>query len=199
VIKDRFSRPTTRYFLLFAMVVAAMAIAVLSACTLFQKDTPTAAPSVEPAATTAVAEAPPTTTVPPVQTPTIALPPTPAAPAETTPLPPPPEAGKAVFARFEESPVEVVPAVYHEPIAPDLSNVTIPFALSEGQLAMLAGNGFVVSPGARKSSSPSTSRPATPTCPSSSPATRCCTSTTCCSTRCCARPNGIVSSPCCAN
>jgi hypothetical protein len=150
VIKDRFSRPTTRYFLLFAMVVAAMAIAVLSACTLFQKDTPTAAPSVEPAATTAVAEAPPTTTVPPVQTPTIALPPTPAAPAETTPLPPPPEAGKAVFARFEESPVEVVPAVYHEPIAPDLSNVTIPFALSEGQLAMLAGNGFVVSPGREK-------------------------------------------------
>lgn len=55
-----------------------------------------------------------------------------------------------VFARFEEPAVQVVPAVDHEPIAPDLSNVRVTFALSAAQRKRLAQNGFVVSPGLEK-------------------------------------------------
>ncbi|HSR35328.1 MAG TPA: DUF3160 domain-containing protein, partial [Anaerolineae bacterium] len=55
-----------------------------------------------------------------------------------------------VFARFEEPAVEAVPAVEHEPIAADLGNVRVAFALSEAQRERLARDGFVVSPGSEK-------------------------------------------------
>jgi hypothetical protein len=51
------------------------------------------------------------------------------------------------FAVFEESTSAVTPMLAHEAIAPDLSNVAIPFILSAVQLERLAKNGFVVSPG----------------------------------------------------
>jgi hypothetical protein len=40
--------------------------------------------------------------------------------------------------------------MFHEPIAPDLSNVLVPFVLSDEQLQRLAGDGFVVSQGSEK-------------------------------------------------
>jgi len=43
-----------------------------------------------------------------------------------------------------------VPAIYHQAIAPDLSNVRVPFVLSQSQLERLAQDGFVVSPGTEK-------------------------------------------------
>jgi hypothetical protein len=55
-----------------------------------------------------------------------------------------------VFARFEEPAVEILPAIQHEPIAPDLGNVRVPFILSEAQRARLAQDGFVITPGAEK-------------------------------------------------
>ena len=54
------------------------------------------------------------------------------------------------FASFEEPAVEVEPSVYHEPIAPDLGNVRVPFVLSQPQRDRLARDGFVVSPGMEK-------------------------------------------------
>ncbi|MEJ2560317.1 MAG: DUF3160 domain-containing protein [Anaerolineae bacterium] len=81
---------------------------------------------------------PPTAT--PVKTPT------PVAPAAT---PTPGETGNA-FAVFEEPAVKAVPAIYHEPIAPDMSNVLVPSVLSRDQLARLAKDGVVVSPGMEK-------------------------------------------------
>jgi hypothetical protein len=82
------------------------------------------------------------------ETPTT-LPPATEIPAE----PPTPEAVTSldlVFARFEEPAVEVLSAVQHEPIAPDLGNVRVPFVLSEAQWARLAQDGLVVSPGAER-------------------------------------------------
>jgi hypothetical protein len=55
-----------------------------------------------------------------------------------------------VFAAYEAPVVEARPAVGHEPIAPDLSNVRISLVLSQAQLDRLARDGFVVSPGADK-------------------------------------------------
>ena len=55
-----------------------------------------------------------------------------------------------VFAVYEEPPVDVVAASFHDPIAPDLSNVRVPFILSETQRQRLAEQGFVVSPGMDK-------------------------------------------------
>ena len=55
-----------------------------------------------------------------------------------------------VFAVYEEPPVDVVAASFHDPIAPDLSNVRVPFILSEAQRQRLAEQGFVVSPGLDK-------------------------------------------------
>jgi hypothetical protein len=108
---------------------------------------------------------PPTATAPltppPVQSPTIVIPTaepadtsapaateTPAAPP--TPLAEAPQDGRLVFAAFREAPVEAVPAIFHEPIAPDLGNVVVPFALSAEQRARLARDGVVVSPGVEK-------------------------------------------------
>jgi hypothetical protein len=84
-----------------------------------------------------------------------AAPPATATPVRTRPLvtptatPTPSETGGA-FAVFEEPAVKAVPAIYHEPIAPDLSNVLVPSVLSKDQLARLAKDGVVVSPGIEK-------------------------------------------------
>jgi hypothetical protein len=73
-----------------------------------------------------------------------------ALPAET-PLPTPLSApALPVFAAYDEPIVSVAPAVAHEPIAADLSNVRVPFLLSDGLRQRLAENGFVVAPGSEK-------------------------------------------------
>jgi hypothetical protein len=110
---------------------------LLGACgPVMPSDTP------QPSATVrqeAVATSPPTADVTtPAETPTES--PTPAGLASS----------KLIFARFEEPAVQVLPATYHEPIAPDLGNVLVPFVLSEAQRERLAQDGFVVSPGAEK-------------------------------------------------
>jgi hypothetical protein len=102
----------------------------------------------------------PTTTPAPVSVPTetpgipsTPLRASPSLPAEIPTALPTPGAlvsAKPIFAPFEEPAVEVVPAIHHEPIAPDLSNVRVSFALSEVQQERLARDGFVVSPGAEK-------------------------------------------------
>lgn len=94
---------------------------------------------------------------PPVATPTITLPqPT------STPLTPPTEAAtavapvnvqvdsKIVFAGFNPPAFDESASLVQEPIAPDLSNVIVPFALSAEQMARLAQDGVVVSPGVEK-------------------------------------------------
>ncbi|MCJ7511618.1 MAG: DUF3160 domain-containing protein, partial [Anaerolineales bacterium] len=55
-----------------------------------------------------------------------------------------------VFATYDEPAVSVSPAVAHEPIAADLSNVRVPFLLSDGLRQQLGENGFVVAPGTEK-------------------------------------------------
>lgn len=55
-----------------------------------------------------------------------------------------------VFAEYNPPPVSSIPAVVHEPIAPDLSNVRLAFLLSDGLRQRLAQNGFVVAPGVEK-------------------------------------------------
>ncbi len=70
-----------------------------------------------------------------------------------TPTPtetPPPVRVETAFATFEEAPVDTVPAVYHQPIAPNLRNVLVPSALSKVQLTRLAQDGIVASPGQEK-------------------------------------------------
>jgi len=78
-------------------------------------------------------------TQPPTSSPTQPAAPTPAA---GPPLP--------VFAAYDEPVVNVSPAVAHEPIAADLSNVRIAFLLADGLRQQLAQDGFVVAPGAEK-------------------------------------------------
>jgi len=46
--------------------------------------------------------------------------------------------------------VQTVPAIYHDPIAPDLSNVLVPSVLSEEQLTRLARDGVAANPGVEK-------------------------------------------------
>ncbi|HET7009874.1 MAG TPA: DUF3160 domain-containing protein [Anaerolineales bacterium] len=55
-----------------------------------------------------------------------------------------------VFAEYEEPAVRVEPAVAHEPIAADLSNVRVAFLLAEALRRQLAQEGFVVAPGVEK-------------------------------------------------
>lgn len=80
-------------------------------------------------------------------------------PPAQAPTPPPtesaiptPVSGPAlpVFAAYDEPVVNVAPAVAHEPIAADLSNVRVAFLLSDGLRQRLAENGFVVAPGTEK-------------------------------------------------
>jgi len=74
------------------------------------------------------------------------------APATPTPVMPVPVGAPAmpVFAAYNEPAVSVAPAVVHEPIAADLSNVRVSFLLSPGLRARLAEHGFVVAPGVEK-------------------------------------------------
>jgi hypothetical protein len=99
-------------------------------------------PTPEPTATAepAPTEAPPATvTVQPV------------GPAETpTTVPAAPRPDELVFATFREAPVDVQPVLAHEPIAPDLRNVVVPFVLSADQRERLAQDGVVVSSGTEK-------------------------------------------------
>ncbi len=80
---------------------------------------------------------------PPVETPS----------AEATIAPSPvaiPTSLMPAFAPYQESPVEVVPVMYQEPVAADLSNVRNPFILSDLHLQSLKRDGFVVTPGTEK-------------------------------------------------
>ena len=94
----------------------------------------------------------PTSTLPPVSVPTETpgVPPPPTEPPTALPTPAALVSAKPVFAPFEEPAVEAVPAVSHEPIAPDLGNVRVAFALSEAQRERLGRDGFAVSPGVEK-------------------------------------------------
>ena len=79
-----------------------------------------------------------------------ALPETPAVPPSPTMAAPVGEAELPLFAEYSEPATSVVPAVRHEPIAGDLSNVRVPFLLSDGLRSRLGENGFVVAPGTEK-------------------------------------------------
>ncbi len=95
-----------------------------------------------------------TATPPPATTPTsepVVSGETPApSPEPPTSTPPPPVDTELVFASFEMPALNVRPALHHEDIAPDLSNIQNPFLLSQVQLDRLAQDGFVVSPGNEK-------------------------------------------------
>jgi hypothetical protein len=141
---------------LYILVLLAALLLGLAACQ------ETAAP--EATATLRPTAAVPTATVPPVASPTIVIPAatdTPTPPPAEAPTPAPPTVTPAPvgevsarpmprFASFSPRAVNVEPAIVHEPIAPDLSNVIVPFAFSEDQLARLAASGIVVSPGVEK-------------------------------------------------
>ncbi len=112
---------------------------------------------VPPTASATVAVEPSPTT-PPVSSPTIIIPEpeetvtpteTPLAATQTAPsdleIAPMPR-----FAKYSPRSVETAPSMFHEPIAPDMSNVLVPFALSPDQLARLGESGIVVSPGTEK-------------------------------------------------
>jgi hypothetical protein len=105
---------------------------------------------------------PPATAVPPTAQPVreTASPPPVATAPDATPVPVSPtrvpegsdavSRGQVSFAAFIEPEVQVGGTVEHEPIAPDLGNVRVPFVLSEAQRERLAHDGFVVSPGVEK-------------------------------------------------
>ena len=106
-----------------------------------------------------VEEVEPEPTIPPVASPTIVIPEsTTTAPTGTeTPVAVSPDpTSQAVtlsapqFAQFKAAPVDVVPAMFHEPIAADMGNVLVPFVLSADQLVRLGESGLVVSPGVEK-------------------------------------------------
>ena len=94
----------------------------------------------------------PSPTAPPALTPTIVIPSV--EPEEAaTPLPPAPETALPEmlrFATFRQTAVDTTPAIFHDPIEPNLGNVIVPFVLSEEQVARLAQDGIVVSPGVEK-------------------------------------------------
>ncbi len=91
----------------------------------------------------------PTTETPP----TAAVEPSTAELTPETPATPPPDIpavqprAKSVFAPYQPQPVNVTPALDQPAIAPDLSNVYIAMPLSADQLARLARDGVVASPG----------------------------------------------------
>jgi len=116
-----------------------LATLLLSACE-------PAAPSDTPAPT-ATPEIVPAATETPITQPSLPAPTT--APTEA-PTPGALASPRLLFAAFEEPVVEAAPAVQHEPIAPDLSNVQVAFALSEAQRERLGRDGVVVSPGIEK-------------------------------------------------
>jgi hypothetical protein len=128
---------------ILASVLAVCLLLALTAC----RQTPTT-----PTPTTAVSEIPtqPAATAVPTET---TSPPTPTTAVEPpTPLPPVAEPVEVElrFATFRETAVEIGPALVHEPIAPDLSNVRIAYLLSPEQRERLAQDGLVVTPGTEK-------------------------------------------------
>jgi hypothetical protein len=160
----------------FIISLLSLAIMALAACSRQDSATATAAPSAaelpatavpEPATETAApppatAKIEPSPTVPPVSSPTIVIP-----TRQPTAVPPTAAATEAAraepetvvevqidpmprFAAYSPMPVEVAPAMYHEAIAPDLSNVLVSFVLSPDQLRRLGESGVVVSPGEEK-------------------------------------------------
>ena len=140
----------------FLVSLVALLFLFLTACG--EDAVPTAVPT-PPPSTQAPALAP----IPPVMTPTIVIPeatktepPAETATAVSTAVPSPQPVGEITsremprFAVFKETAVDTAPAMFHDPIAPDLSNVIVPFPLSADQLNRLAANGVVVSPGTEK-------------------------------------------------
>jgi hypothetical protein len=105
-------------------------------------ETPTVPPTSEPSPT-ATSTAVPTVVPDPTKTSTVAPSPIPPTPATLS-------QAELVFASFKEPPVDTAPALHYEAVAPDLSNVRIPYVLSQSQMERLARDGFVVSPGAEK-------------------------------------------------
>ncbi|MCB0017104.1 MAG: DUF3160 domain-containing protein [Anaerolineales bacterium] len=108
-------------------------------------------PADETPTATSEATAAPTATIPPVASPTILIPEA----TDTVPVPtdtPPPtveveQQPMPRFAEFRPAAVDVSPALVYDPVAPDLSNVLVPFPLSEEQLQRLAESGLVAAPG----------------------------------------------------
>ena len=144
-----------------SIFVIMVAVLLFAACSGQEEAPPT--PVVEEAATAAsqaVSEtAEPSPTVPPVSSPTIVIPtreatavPPSATPAAATSEPPPEITLNPMprFASYNPRPVEQAPALFHEPIAPDLGNVLVPFAFSPDQRQRLGASGVVVSPGTEK-------------------------------------------------
>lgn len=112
---------------------------VLAGCTpTAPAPVPTAVPTTAPADTPVPADTPP-----PIPT----LPPP---PATAAPVPVGSIDALPVFAAYADPLPIAAPALAQEAIAPDLSNVRMPFVLSEEQLQRLARDGFVVSPGSEK-------------------------------------------------
>lgn len=70
-----------------------------------------------------------------------------AAPPAVSPLALATASPTPTFAPFEKPPVEQAAAIYHEPVDPDLDNVLVPSVLSAEQVARLARDGVVASPG----------------------------------------------------
>ena len=133
--------------ILLGSVLAICLLLALTAC----RQTPPA-----PTPTTAVSEilTQPDATAGPTETtaPTTAAPTHTTAVEPPTPLPPVAEPVEVElrFATFRETAVQIGPALAHEPIAPDLSNVRISYLLSPEQRARLAQDGLVVAPGTEK-------------------------------------------------
>lgn len=126
------------------------AFLALVACALFPSPA-------TPEATATAALAPTATEIPaPSPLPTEAIAASPSSVEQPTGTPtaqPPPEhklGPRLAFAAYAEPAVQAVPAAQHEAIAPDLSNVIVPFVLSEAQLQRLAQDGFVVNSGSEK-------------------------------------------------
>ena len=141
----------TRYLRFLGVIWLVLAL-MLNGCRAFGgTSVPTTAVDEVPVSTTpsGAGEAP-TQTVPSEATETLAPTSAPAEPTETPQLPAVKVKPAPVFAVYQEPPVDAVPASFHEPIAADLSNVRVPFILSEAQLQRLAEQGFVVSPGMEK-------------------------------------------------
>jgi hypothetical protein len=128
------------------VLASVLAVCLLLALTACRQTPPTATPTT---AVTDIPTQPGATAVPTAMT---------AVPTPTTavepPTPQPPDAEPIEvalrFAAFREAAVDVVPALVHEPIATDLSNVRITYILSPEQRQRLAQDGLVVSPGAEK-------------------------------------------------
>ncbi|HQE93821.1 MAG TPA: DUF3160 domain-containing protein [Anaerolineae bacterium] len=118
------------------LTLITLALALILGCQL-------SSPTTQPSPTT---ETRPTATL--VTPPTATAEITPEAPTPTPPnIPAVQPRAKSVFAPYNPQPVAVTPALVWPAVAPDLSNVHIAMPLSTDQLARLARDGVVASPG----------------------------------------------------